>query len=185
MSSDFTRPDVQLDGADFEVARSLAQKTFDRWKSAPGYYTNTFESHLNGKVGEVALLKWLGSQVVSIDAAFTDLKREREADVIVSGLRIDMKTWAEKWWPEMGRCIAVKQLPSLRKKADRIVWGWIRELTAEQAIVVLAGWSTIEDVELAPQRNTGPKGRRQVFNHQIDEVHLRTMSSLLLPSSSL
>ena len=107
---------ISLDKNDVDRAYELARSTYEKWKTYPGYYNNTLESHLKGKLGEIAVEKWAASNAFLVDAAFEDMGRDREADLVINGTRVDAKTWAKRWWPDLGRCLAVRQMSSLQKK---------------------------------------------------------------------
>jgi hypothetical protein len=171
----------RLKGADLQLARRLAEATFEQWRRFQGHYNNTVDSHLRGKVGEIAVASLLEAHGCGCERVFEDLSREDECDIVVGGSRwprVDVKTWNARYWAEMGRCVSVSQLPFLRRKADAVVWCISPRSLTEGAEVEVRGWSTIEDIEHAPRRVTGPAGRRQVDNHQVEEGTLRPFSSL-------
>lgn len=169
--------DVQLSEEERAEALRLGEKTFQRWQAVRGHYSNTPNSHYRGKVGESAVYKWAMQAGLDVEPIFKDLTRSGEADLLVSGRRIEVKTWADKWWPELGRCVAVGQLASLEAKADVVVWCHMDD--DADGIVTLAGWSHVSGIAAAPVRMTGPKGRRQVQNHQLDDDDLKSMDELL------
>ena len=95
-----------------------------------------------------------------------------------------MKTWSARFWEGFERCVAVKQLPKLLRKADLIVWCVCPEQLEPGIEVSQRGWSTLADVQAAPQRWTGPARGRKVHNHQLDESALRPISTLSAYQSS-
>ena len=139
----------------------------------------TPESHLKGKLGEIAVEKWAMSHKLPTDSAFEVSDRDWEADLIINGTKVDVKTWAKTWWPELGRCLAVNQLPSICKKADVLVWCYVENQFDESAQIEIAGWSTGPDIENAPIQDTGPAGKRKVRNHQLAIDDLRPLDTLI------
>ena len=106
--------------------------------------------------------------------------RECVADICVPGVfRADVKTWSARFWEDFGRCVAVKQLPKLLRKADVIVWCVCPEELQPGMQVSIRGWSTLSDVQAAPQRWTGPARGRRVHNHQVSELTLRDIHTLI------
>lgn len=146
-------------------ASQLGQATFDRWQGRPGYYRNLAGSHRRGKLGEVAVEVWAQRHgIAPLDAIFRDPGREREADLQLPFTLADVKTWHGKGWAAWGRCVAVKQLPTLTQKAAVVVWCHVSE--RRDVEITLAGWNTLGDVEAAPELWTGPEGK-QVHNYQL------------------
>ena len=102
---------VTIDEETFEKAEQIAIATLKVFERQRGHYNNTLNSHLRGKIGEFACINWFGAKGAMCEAIFEDLNRMSEADLVVGGLRLDVKTWDERWWPQQGRCIAANQLP--------------------------------------------------------------------------
>lgn len=163
-------------------AKSIADETLRRFGGQQGHYTNTRNSHVRGKCGEIACDRWLQNNAVNVTAAFRDISKINGCDIIASGaktLRLDVKTWDTRYWAEMGRCVAVGQIDSLRQKADAIVWCISPPVLEAGMKIDIVGWNTIDDVSRARRLMTGPKGRRQVYNHQVDQSALRSCAGLL------
>jgi hypothetical protein len=78
----------------------------------------------------------------------------------------------------MGRCIARSQLGALKAKADVIIWCRAPHLLSKGIEVIFAGWSTMDDIDLAPVRSTGPDWGRKVENYQLDDGDLRNITAL-------
>ena len=172
---------VTIGEATYSEAISMANHTLESFKNNPGHYSNTFNSHLRGKIGELACSLWVAKQGIRCDSVFRDSNRMAEADLIIQGKamqRCDVKTWDRNHWEGLGRCIAVNQLSNLQTKADIIIW-CISPHSLEPGIQVeLRGWNTLSDIEAAPQRMTGPADGRKVYNYQVDDNKLREMNEL-------
>jgi hypothetical protein len=179
--------EIELSLADVHWAAETARASFERWESQQGYYNNRLNSHFKGKLGEIAVEKFLLDQKLKLDSHFRFSDREKLADIVVKikgykkVLRLEVKTWSKNYWQELGRCIAVDQYPDLKKKADMIIWCLVDDkpiLDAPAPVkVLLAGWSKIDEVLNAPIKLTGLDKMRKVNNYQLAEADLRDMSS--------
>jgi hypothetical protein len=170
-------------------AIAMADRTYERWKNRSGHYPNLYNSHLKGKLGEVAteaLLSLLGAQHIS---RFRNAKEQGLCDVETIGpkcnRRIEVKTWSLEHWPDQGRCVKVEQVAKLKSSVDALLW-WVVDLPnvkqasdlagVESLTLQLMGWSTVADVESTIPRETG---WRKILNYQVDEANLRTIETLL------
>jgi hypothetical protein len=179
--------EIELSLADVQWAADTARASFERWESQQGYYNNRLNSHLKGKLGELAVEKFLLDQKLKLDSHFRFADRENLADIVVKVkgynkiVRLEVKTWSHNYWQDLGRCIAVDQYPALKKKADMIVWCLVdvQNVLDAPVNVLLAGWSKIEDVLKAPIKLTGKDNMRKVNNYQLAESDLREMNSFL------
>ncbi|MFG0256573.1 MAG: hypothetical protein ACF8GE_01590 [Phycisphaerales bacterium JB043] len=170
---------ILINAERYGQAAALALDTFRRFARARGHYNNTPNSHLRGKIGEIACDCWLQGEGIETEAVFQDLDRMREADLVLGTRRIDVKTWDERYWGEMGRCVAVAQIERLRAKADGVLWCVTPSELGPEIEVEIVGWNTIDDITRAPRRTTGPAGRRQVDNYQVDLDAVRQLDELL------
>jgi len=184
-----TAPEIELSVADVQWAADTARASFERWESQQGYYNNRLNSHFKGKLGEIAVEKFLLDQKAKLDSHFRFADREKLADIVVKingykkVLRLDVKTWSKNYWQDLGRCIAVDQYPDLKKKADVLVWcvtdaSGVLD-TPAPVKVILAGWSKLDEVLKAPIRLTGFDHMRKVENYQLNETDLHEMSSFI------
>jgi len=181
--------EIELSIAEVQWAAETARASFERWESQQGYYNNRLNSHFKGKLGELAVEKFLLNQKLKLDSHFRFADREKLADIVVKikGYtkisRLEVKTWSHHYWTELGRCIAVDQYPDLKKKADIIIWCLVdakQVLNSPAPIkVLLAGWSKMDEVLNAPIKLTGKDNMRKVNNYQLNESDLREMSDLL------
>lgn len=182
--------EIELPIADVQWAAETARASFVRWQSQRGYYNNRLNSHFKGKLGELAVERFLLNQSLKLDSHFRFADREKLADIVVKirgynkVLRLEVKTWSRDYWQELGRCISIDQFPDLKKKADVVVWC----VTDADAIsdspttvkVLLAGWTKMDEISKAPIQFTGLENMRKVKNYQLAESDLHEMSSLVL-----
>ena len=159
-------------------AEALAAVTYKRWRNIGGHYTNFPASHFKGKCGEIAVEWWSIIESVHENSAFRDHSRESEADLTIGGWNVDVKTWSEQHWSNLGRCVSVSQLERLKAKARCIVWCTHKEVSSGP-VVTIRGWSLISDISSAVRANTGGAGMRKIDNYQLAEHDLRPMSDLL------
>jgi hypothetical protein len=160
-----------------ELARGLAEATYERYKGQPGHYRNLRRSHLVGKLGEVAVERWAQSHDIEPDAAYRNADRENEADLIVGDRGIAVKTWRPTTWPEMGRCVTPQQIGGIQKKPKAIVWVVVDD-EVDPIRVEIPGWSTPAEVAATTLRATGPL-YKPIMNHQIDADQLRDPAELV------
>lgn len=183
---------IQLGSDEITWAVAAAEQSLARWADQRGYYTNRFNAHFKGRLGELAAEQWIRSQQARCVSHFRYQQRERlcdlEAEMADQIIRLEVKTWSAEHWATLGRCVAVDQLPQIGRKADRVVWCVVQPLADVSAAslrargsvtVRIAGWSAIEDVRGAPIRWTGHAGMRLVRNHQLAPSALRSINTLL------
>ena len=168
---------VRLGATDLARARELADASYIKFANSHGYYRNTPNSHIVGKIGEIAAESWLKSAHLPVFSLYDDPTRVQSADLEIAGIRIEVKAWTHDWWADWGRCIAVGQLAALREKSDCVLWVSAKT-TVDSALVFIHGWSTVPEVEQAPIRWTGPNGRK-VENYQLESEGLRNAAKLL------
>lgn len=148
-------------------------------KKAP-YHQNTVHSHFIGKIGEIGAamafeqLKSLARASVNVDEVFRDSSRDRECDIIINGLRVEVKTWKPYAYDLYGACVSDRQAVKLAKKADAVVYCTFDERSGQ---FILQGWNTMEDIENTPAQLTGPAGKpeKQVLNRKMT---VRAMSEI-------
>jgi hypothetical protein len=183
--------EIELSIADVKWAKDVALSSFTKWESQQGYYNNRLNSHFKGKLGELAVEKFLLDQKLKLDSHFRFSDREKLADIVLKlrgykkVARLEVKTWSSNYWQDLGRCIAVDQYPDLKKKADIIVWcvvdiQKVSDTPASAPVkVFLAGWSKIGEIMKAPIKHTGLDNMRKVENYQLAESELRLMGEFL------
>jgi hypothetical protein len=170
-------------------AADSAARSAERWSQQAGHYTNYLTSHFKGKLGELAVEKFLLGKRFKLDSHFRFTDRENLSDIVIKVrgyrevCRVEVKTWDARYWAELGRCIAVDQYEKIKKKADQIVW-CVAEADDFEALlkspapisIALMGWSWTADVVNAPVRLTGTDEMRKVENYQLNESDLHLMS---------
>ena len=171
--------DIVITNDEYNIAIEIAEETLRRFSSNRGHYNNTANSHIRGKVGEIAVSNFIGQLGFQLDPVFKDLGKMAEADIIIPcKCRIEVKTWSEEFWPTMGRCIAVDQFEKLKKKADLLVWCISASKLEPLMNVDIVGWNLIEDIPSAPRRLTGPANGRKVDNYQLGSEMIRPIDTL-------
>lgn len=169
-----------IDRDEFDLALDLANKTMDLFSKRLGFYNNNLNSHLRGKIGEVAASAALTSVGIKTVDLWADVKSLSEADIHVpSRFRAEVKTWDVRYWAEMGRCVAHGQFPKIRMKADGIIWCSSDTHLEPGMSVYVLGWNNMTDVLNAPRRHTGPPGGRQIDNYQVDLCAVRDLRLLV------
>lgn len=172
--------ELYFSNVQFELAQHLAKETLSYFKHKSGHYTNNFNSHLRGKVGEIAACSILEKYGLIIEPLFMEFSSISGPDLIVSnGLRVEVKTWSSDYWLEMGRCVAVDQFPKLRKKADCVLWLVSDHLMKADMKVAILGWSSLTDIANSKRHFTGPASGRKVENFQVEIDELRPITELL------
>jgi hypothetical protein len=167
---------VELSIEETAMAKELADATYERHRHQSGQYRNLQRSHLVGKLGEVAVDKWLRQDGFATDPAYRDPERERDPDVLVNGRGIAVKSWRPDTWGEWGRCVTPGQMPGLQKKVLAIVWAVVDDERIP-CQVEIAGWSTPDEVAAQEPQATGP-AYRPVVNHQVTVEQLREPRTL-------
>lgn len=159
------------------AALLLAEASFQKYSKVFGHYRNTSNSHLVGRLGEFATYIHLDKKNLDPVPHFLDINKDRECDIGSKVGRIEVKTWSIQHWEQWGRCVSVGQYPSIKKKADVILWCTAEEIESDTPKVQFRGWSEVSDIEKQEAKMTGVEGR-QIHNYQFDESELNPISSL-------
>jgi hypothetical protein len=183
---------ISLDIDSVNWALHTAELSIAKWAQRDGYYNNRTTSHFTGKLGELAVEKYLLAQNQKIDSHFRFAERENLCDLVIKLnrykkiCRIEVKTWSANYWADLGRCIAVEQYPELQKKADVVLWCVIQTESIDglaknpqPVLVSLAGWSRVDEISNAEIKHTGVGEMRKVKNYQLDEGELNPIETLL------
>lgn len=161
----------QVTVQDQELATKLAEESCNKYsklvlrKKSP-YNQNNLKSHLVGKIGEVAsgnvfvAIKEMMDWPYDIEQIYLDSNRDSSCDIIINGLRIEIKTWRPCDWKKYSACISERQAVKLHHKADVVVYGTYDKDTNEY---LLLGFNTVQDIMEVEPVLTGPKGK-QVLN---------------------
>ena len=160
--------------SDLVLAERLAADSQAKYSSKVAdakspYRQNTLQSHLMGKIGEVAvaqafkMLKQIADWPYVIDEVYLDPIRDAQADLIINSLRIEVKTWRPWDIQAYGYCVAERQALKLHKKADVIVYGSYNKYTNEY---IIHGFNSVGDLRTAETKLTGPADdpSKQVLN---------------------
>jgi hypothetical protein len=179
---------ISLDQDVLHWAIAAADESIARWGNAPGHYRNQWTSHLVGRLGEAAAEQFLRQRGLPVQSHFRFPEREAMCDIEIASVRLDVKTWSATFWPDLGRCVAVNQLPVLERKADAVLWCVLHEKAAlpkdewldkPSVRVALWGYSTLADIRQSPISLTGRPGMPQVRNHQVAEKNIRPFDELM------
>jgi hypothetical protein len=176
---------VTLNRTQIELAISLGEQTLARYIAAYGEYNNTFNSHTKGRFGEIALETVFLAKGRTVISHFMNPASDPLCDMEVSPgnlRRLEVKTWSEAHWDNLGRCMSINQTKKLAQKADAVIWCTVplpnlngrSDLDGYQAIeVTLVGYSLPSDVTSAPVSFTGEPNMRKIKNHQVDQSLIR------------
>ena len=165
---------IQLskDEADAYMAKAIAKsqryETLMQGRKSP-YGQNHTHSHYVGMVAEHASLvlmeeiENLVGHNLNIDAVFQDDTRDAECDLVVNGLRIEVKCIKYGSWVRYGPCITAAQRKSIENKADVVLWALYNE---RQQSFTFEGFNHVADIASIPSVMTGPVDRL-VENHPV------------------
>lgn len=189
-----------------EQGLPLAQGRFERWRDRQEFhYPNFPMTHLRGALGELAVEKWLTESRVDFIPYFRQPEVEGHKPDFILHLPqslfvgVEVKTWAERYWLDMGRCITPKQLFTLSetKSVDIILWVIMHEpepfqsytsqtpwsairtafRTVGRVYFTLAGWNWLVEVDKWKLRETGPESGK-ILNYQADLKDLHSIEIL-------
>lgn len=166
---------LQLNKKTFHAATKLAEATFAKYEQTKGYYKNTLSGHRIGHLGEFAVLAYLYQQGIETIPHFLDPNADKQCDISTADNNIEVKTWNDIYWKDLGRCVAVDQYPSMLKKATVIAWATVTEPESASPIINLKGWCNVELMGSVEPKLTGSF---QINNYQIEEHQLNEMGSL-------
>lgn len=183
---------VTLSREDIELATRLGEQTLARYIAAYGEYNNTFNNHVKGRFGELAVDKLFQELRRTVEPYYKDAGSDRLCDLVVNPARfqrLEVKTWSAVHWTRLGRCISIKQAKTLARKADIVIWCTVplhrierpQDLSTFQTLdVSVRAYSLPSDVTSAPISLTGEPGMRKILNHQVDEALLRDINEVLV-----
>lgn len=169
---------VPFTDQDHAQIEAVAQQKYLRWhktneKNPSPYMINSYHAQVIGSAGEFATYKLMQDFVklvalkykryMKIDPAFMDDHREGECDLIVNGLRCEVKTLIWKDWVNYGPCITAAQRPRIEAKADVIIWVVHNKARRVGAVM---GFTPVSEIASVPAAYTGI-GDRKIFNHTL------------------
>jgi hypothetical protein len=164
---------VTLTDEEIAEAHRLGDEAFELYRANRRYYNNLGPSYRKRKLGEIAVERWASTLGVEVLSPFRDVSLTSREDLVVGGVRLEVKTWHAPTWAAKGRSVAPGQVPGIREKADAIVW-----CSVDGGDVTLRGWSTVDDVETAPLAMTGT-AQHPATAHQVPIEALRPMGRLV------
>ncbi|WEM33481.1 hypothetical protein EJP02_420 [Escherichia phage EJP2] len=164
------------DEADSYMAKAMAKSqrynNMLNGRKAP-YGQNHPHSHYVGMVAEHATLvlmeeiEQLLNIDMKIDAVFLDDKRDKECDIVVNGLRIEVKCIKYGSWVKFGPCITAAQRKNIERKADVVLWAVYNE---RKQSFTFEGFNRVEDIANIPTEMTGVQGREKIENHPVMSI---------------
>ena len=160
-----------------KAASLLAEKTFERYRNAPGHYRNTANSHLVGHLGEFAAFIWFRDNGFEPEASFSDPSKDRDCDIVTNIGRVEVKTWNEIYWENWGRAVTVSQYPSIKRKADFIFWCSVDDIQSETPKVSFRGFNEVGIFEEVSPMLTGTPGR-MINNLQLDISQMKPIDEM-------
>lgn len=175
---------VQLfrDEAESFMAKAI-NKSEKYTKIAPDHVSpygfNHAHSHFVGLVTEHAAwvlfteIEEMLNVDLKIDPSFHDDTRDKECDINVGGLRVEVKGIKSAAWKQYGPCISTRQLSKIERKADVVLWALYNERTQE---VVFEGWNPVSEVRAITPVLTGKEGK-QIENYKVLDI-LRPLNDL-------
>jgi hypothetical protein len=166
-----------LSNADERRAVALAAELHARFEAMPGRFKNNPSTLRLAKLGEVGAACWLVSRRLKHTEMFSDPARHAESDMIVSGLRVEVRSWSAKHWNEMGRSVDPEQLPMLNRTIDVVLWATLDNASGSTQFEA-RGWSRLRDIETAPITVIGPPWNKTRVR-QLNPHQLQPMSVLL------
>lgn len=181
---------VTLNREQIELCIELGEQTLERYIRAYGHYNNTFNSHTKGRLGEVAMESIFVEMERNVIPHFKNPDSDRLCDIEVSPARfrrLEVKTWSEWSWTNLGRCFSVKQIRKLESAMDALVWctvplGDLKSRSDLDHIstldVTLVGYSLPVDIKAAPVIATGEGGMRKIRNHQLTPESIRAIEDI-------
>lgn len=163
---------IFLTEKELNLARKLAEDTASvKWVGE--HYPNTPESHLVGKMGEIAAAKLYYMAGVDIRPMFK-FNRFDTPDIIVNDVGVEVKCWSLHNFARLGRAVTVGQYPKLKERSFIVIWAAVLDTHS----VDLCGWNYISDLSrYTPKPYTQPGGK-VVENYQVPMPEMRRISQL-------
>ena len=179
---------IEMTKQKINEAKGLAEVTHKRFCGLRGHYNNTPKSHFLGHLGEIAYETYFHSNNYKTDSLFRESSSTKNCDIVLTSdsekIRIEVKTWSEHYWEDLGRCIAVDQIEKLKNKCDIIVWCIVKQPVPDyfsetiSCFIDVGLWSTLNDISESPVRLTGRCRMRKVNNFQVDIGRIRSEDEL-------
>jgi len=164
---------VHLDAMDEARITKIATDKHRRWSSTTdtSYRINNMHSKLVGVAGEISvhrlmekfaeIAKERHNRIINIDPIYLDEKREGACDILVNGVRCEVKTLVWRDWVQFGPCIVAEQRRRIEQKADIIIWVVHNKSRRSSSIM---GFTPVDEIASVPATYTGVPEHR-IFNH--------------------
>ena len=166
-------PGYKLSEEHKNVALSLAEMTFGSFQNSRGHYFNNPKSHLTGRLGEFAAFHWFEEN--GFNPRFS--AERTHCDIYTDAGRCEVKTWSKEHWDALGRSVSVTQLPSIKRKADFILWCIADEVESDEPYIEIRGWCSVETIDKYEPLLTGKIGR-QIYNYQLKDEDILPIEDL-------
>jgi len=164
-----------LEETDIDFCTHVAARRFERYRGHFGVYqtkaSNSLSSHLVGVLGEYAVQKLLLSRYTLVKD-WEDIDGA-EYDFQIHGVPIEVKTWSNEYWTNLGRCIRPAHLPKYKRDKAIIIWSSVWLDISE---ITIHGWNYASDIS---DRHKTKTGRYKIDNYQIPDQEIRPIETLL------
>lgn len=137
------------------------------------YGFNHAHSHFVGMIAEHSAgvlfteIEEIIGKDLNIDLVFKDENRDGSCDIIVNGLRIEVKGITPRSWRQFGPCISTRQLRNIQRKADIVLWVQFDE---RKQFVTFEGFNYVKDITSVPTKFTAGKGKTPIENYPVLEI---------------
>ena len=175
---------LRLSPSMWSQVQQVADRRYELFKGHDKpHYEDSPNSHLVGAAGEGAceeLFRQLG-----LDLCFRwriENSDRKHCDMDPLGVRLEVKTWTEKWWDEgYGPAIAATQWEKLwapPKKCQAVVWCTADNQFRTNQLVTIRGWSIEADFHGIEPVETSC-GRHRVWNYCLPRERIRPLEALV------
>jgi len=172
---------VEIDDAEAKRAEGIATSRLEeqsRWHSRHRPTSRNLTSQLRGAIGEIAAVKWLRSEGLTVEAGFENDERD-DSDLTVDGLRIEIMTAQIRHREITGFCVPPNKLWAARKRGA-IGYLFIgTDGSPQPREALIQSGVKIDDVDADPPRETFINPKFPVVNFVIRESDLLSPGALV------